>query len=31
MMNDLIEVANVTKTFGSYLAVDNLSLKCQPR
>ena len=29
MMNDLIEVANVTKTFGSYLAVDNLSLNVQ--
>jgi len=29
MMNDLIEVANVTKTFGSYLAVDDLSLNVQ--
>ena len=29
MINDLIEVANVTKTFGSYLAVDNLSLNVQ--
>jgi NitT/TauT family transport system ATP-binding protein len=29
MTNDLIEVANVSKTFGSYLAVDNLSLNVQ--
>lgn len=29
MTNNLIEVQNVTKTFGSYLAVDNLSLNVQ--
>jgi NitT/TauT family transport system ATP-binding protein len=29
MTNDLIEVTNVSKTFGSYLAVDNLSLNVQ--
>lgn len=29
MTNGLIEVANVTKTFGSYLAVDNFSLNVQ--
>jgi NitT/TauT family transport system ATP-binding protein len=28
-MNNLIEVRGVTKTFGSYLAVDNLSLNVQ--
>lgn len=29
MTNDLIKVTNVSKTFGSYLAVDNLSLNVQ--
>jgi NitT/TauT family transport system ATP-binding protein len=29
MTENLIEVRNVTKTFGSYLAVDNLSLNVQ--
>lgn len=29
MMDNLIEVRGVTKTFGSYLAVDNLSLNVQ--
>ncbi len=29
MTNNLIEVQSVTKTFGSYLAVDNLSLNVQ--